>query len=222
VAALLGIASLLAMPAGAEDVLIRTADGATLSATLELPATRARVPAILCFDIYTDPDGARKQTQALAARGYAGIIADARGKRLSPDAPVPYEPEATDTRAVIDWISRQAWSNGKVGMIGASYSGFTAWAATKHGHPALRAIAVSAAAIPGQGLPMYNNVFLTANYPWAFYVTNDRLLDEALYADSARWNKLPFDWFASGRPFREIDAVDGTPNPWLQRWLRHP
>ena len=28
--------------------------------------------------------------------------------------------------------------------------------------------------------------------------------------------------FASGRRYRDLDAIDGTPNPWLQRWLRHP
>ncbi|HEY6124642.1 MAG TPA: CocE/NonD family hydrolase, partial [Steroidobacteraceae bacterium] len=60
------------------------------------------------------------------------------------------------------------------------------------------------------------------NYPWAFYVTNNKTLDEALYADSQRWSNLGRKWFASGRPYREIDAVDGTPNPWLQRWLMHP
>ncbi len=107
-------------------------------------------------------------------------------------------------------------------MIGGSYSGFTAWAAAKHRHPALKAIAVSAAAIPGQGLPMHNNVFLNDNYPWAFYVTNNKLLDETLYSDNQRWRKHTRDWFLSGRPYRELDAVDGTPNPWLQRWLQHP
>ena len=103
-----------------------------------------------------------------------------------------------------------------------SYTGFTAWAATKHRHPALRGIAVSAAAIPGFGLPMQNNVFLTANYQWAFYVTNNKLLDDAVNNDGQRFWKLSRDWFMSGRPFREIDAVDGTPNPLLQRWLMHP
>src|SRR5690606_18134583 len=29
-------------------------------------------------------------------------------------------------------------------------------------------------------------------------------------------------WYQSGRPYREIDQVDGTPNPMLQRWLDHP
>ena len=216
--------ALLGPAARAEDVLIRTRDGATLSATLALPSAdqTQKLPAILLFTIYTDPGQLRAQAEELAARGYAGIVADVRGKRLSPDPVVPYEHDATDAWAVIDWIAKQPWSNGRVGMIGGSYSGFTAWAAAKRKHPALKAIAVSAAAIPGQGLPMYNNVFLNANYAWAFYVTNNKLLDDTVYGDNRRWGNLPRQWFASGRPYREIDAVDGTPNPWLQRWLTHP
>ncbi|HEU4781312.1 MAG TPA: CocE/NonD family hydrolase, partial [Steroidobacteraceae bacterium] len=210
--------------AHAEDVLIKTRAGVTLSATLALPDLRpeGRIPAILVFDIYTNPEVLKTQAEEFAARGYAGVVADARGKRLSPDAPVPYEYDAEDTHAVLDWIVQQPWSDGRVGMVGSSYSGFTAWAATKRKHPALKGIAVSAAAIPGQGLPMQNNVFLNANYPWAFYVTNNKLLDEALYSDNQRWRNLTRKWFESGRPHRQIDAVDGTPNPWLQRWLSHP
>jgi putative CocE/NonD family hydrolase len=206
----------------AEDVFIHTKDGATLSATLVLPKTQTPAPAILIFEIYTRPEEAKAQAESFAARGYAGIVADVRGKRLSPDPITPYEHEARDTREVIDWIAKQPWSNGKVGMIGSSYSGFTAWAANKYKHPALKGIAVSAAAIPGQGLPMYNNVFVSFNYPWAFYVTNNKLLDDTLYADRERWWKHTRDWFNSGRPYRELDAVDGTPNPFLQKWLQHP
>ncbi len=182
----------------------------------------ATVPTILVFDIYARPEEDAKKAQEFADRGYAGVVAYVRGKRHSPDAITPYENEARDVQAVIDWISRQPWSNGKVGMIGGSYNGFTAWAATKYRHKALKGIAVSAAAIPGQGLPMQNNVFLSANYAWAFVVSNNKLLDEGLYSDRDRWNNLTLNWFRSGRPYRELDAVDGTPNPFLQRWLRHP
>ncbi len=214
---------LLSLVVHADDVMIKTKDGATLSATVELPVgAKGKLPTILVFDIYANPDVIRQQAGEFAARGFAGVVADVRGKRLSPEAPVPYEHDARDVREVIAWISRQPWSNGKVGMVGGSYSGFTAWAATKYPHPALKGIAVSAAAIPGQGLPMYNNVFVNANYAWAFYVTNNKLLDDKIYADSQRWWELTRNWFTSDRPFRQIDAMDGTPNPWLQRWLQHP
>ncbi len=210
--------------ARAEDVLIKTRDGATLSAIVALPEPRPaeRLSTILVFDIYTRPDEQQATVKEFVARGYAGVVANVRGKGASPDKPIPYEHDADDATAVIDWISKQPWSDGKVGMIGGSYSGFTAWAATKRRHPALKGIAVSAAAIPGLGMPMYNNVFINANYAWAFHVTNNKLLDETVYSNHQRWNKLSRDWFLSGRPYREIDTIDGTPNPLLQRWLQHP
>jgi uncharacterized protein len=206
-----------------DDVLIRTPDGATLSAIVVRPKDLAGpLPTVLTLDIYTDPASARERAENLAAHGFVSVMADVRGKRLSPDKVVPYEHDASDSYAVIDWIARQPWSNGKVGMLGGSYSGFTAWAATKRMHPALKTIAVSAAAIPGLGLPMYNNIFLNANYGWAFYTTNNKTLDEETYNDNERWHALFRTWFASGRSYRAIDRLDGRPNPWLQRWLQHP
>lgn len=47
-------------------------------------------------------------------------------------------------------------------------------------------------------------------------------MDNTTYNDPARWDALNRSWYASGRPYREIDQVDGTPNPLLQRWLEHP
>jgi putative CocE/NonD family hydrolase len=212
-----------AAPALAEDVTIQTRDGATLSATLILPEPLpGKIPAVLVFEVYANPEQQIEDARKIAARGFAGVVALVRGKGASPDIVVPYEHEASDSHALLDWIAKQPWSDGQVGMMGSSYSGFTAWSATKRRHPALKAIAVSAAAIPGQGLPMVNNIFLSANYGWAFYVTNNKTLDETVYSDRQRWSRMTRDWFLSGRPYREIDAIDGTPNPLLQRWLSHP
>ena len=208
--------------AATEDVLIRTREGVTLSAIVSRPEAPGRLTTLLTFNIQARPDEARKEAEELAARGYAGVIAFARGKYQSPDAIVPYEHEGADATAVIDWISKQPWSDGKVGMIGGSYSGFAAWAATKHRHPALRAIAVAAAAIPGQGVPMRNNVFLSANYRWPLFVASNKTVDDAVNNDGQRWNRMTREWFFSGRPYRELDTIDGTPNPLFQRWLQHP
>lgn len=206
-----------------DDILIRTHDGATLSATVvRRKGVTQPLPTLLTMDIYTDLAGFKARGKDAADHGYVGVTVDTRGKRLSPDAIVPYEHEADDCYDVIDWVAHQPWSNGQVGMRGGSYSGFTAWAATKHLHPALKTLAVSAAAIPGLGLPMSNNVFLSANYGWAFYVADNKYLDDKTYNDNQRWTQLPDKWFASGRPYREIDRIDGTPNPLLQRWLAHP
>ena len=206
-----------------ENVLIRTPDGATLSAVVVRPRkAMAPLPAAMQFTIYSVPRDNRAIALQAAAHGYAGVVVDARGKRLSKDVIRPYETEAADATAAVEWAARQPWSDGRVAMYGGSYSGFAAWAATKHMPKALKAIAPYVAAMPGFGLPMENNVFISANYAWPFYVTNNRLLDDDTYSQHERWQKLPHAWYASGRPYREIDKVDGTPNPWLQRWLSHP
>ncbi|MGH8036809.1 MAG: CocE/NonD family hydrolase [Stenotrophomonas sp.] len=206
-----------------DDVRIPAGDGVVLSAHMvRQRGVRAPQPAAMMFTIYTNPQKNRSQAALAAARGYVGVVVDARGKRDGTGQVAPYETEGEDANAAIDWISRQPWNDGQVVMYGGSYSGFAAWAAAKHAHPALKAIAPYVAAIPGLGLPMENNVFLSANYAWPFYVANTRLLDNDTYNQRSRWDALTENWYRSGRPYRQIDAVDGTPNPWLQRWLAHP
>jgi putative CocE/NonD family hydrolase len=205
-----------------EDVRIRTPAGVTLSATLVRPRTEARLPTALVFTIYADAVASRQRALAAASYGYVGMVALSRGKGSSDAEIMPYEHEAEDAPAVVEWIADQSWSNGEVGMYGASYEGFAAWAAAKSMPDALRAIAPHAAALPGQGLPMMNNVFLNANYGWPFFVANNRTLDFETYNDRERWETLDRDWFASGRPYRDLDAIDGVPNPFFQRWLDHP
>jgi len=208
-----------------DDVLIKTRQGVTLSAYVARPRTEAaRKPAALLFTIYAfeDPTTNWYYAKYAAAHGYVGVVAFARGKWHSPDEIRPFETEGEDADGVIDWISHQSWSDGRVGMWGGSYSGFAQWAAIKHRPAALKTIVPYVSNLPGDGLPMEHNVFLTANYAWNFYVSDNRFLDEDLYNDAKRWNDLPSKWYASGRPYREIDAVDGKPNPLRQRQMQHP
>jgi putative CocE/NonD family hydrolase len=205
------------------DVLIKTKEGVTLSAVVvRKKGITEPVATSLSFNIQTDIDYWLNQAKTAAIHGYVGVVADPRGKRLSPDEIAPWEHEAGDTYAVIDWISKQPWSNGKVGMYGLSYAGFTQWAAAKSLHPALKTIVPAAASSPGFGAPMQNNVVQYVQYAWPFYVMNNKTLDDATYYDFGRWKTLREKWFSSGRPFREIDAIDGTPNKLLQQQLQHP
>jgi hypothetical protein len=49
-------------------------------------------------------------------------------------------------------------------------------------------------------------------YYWPFYTTEGRTLDNAAYLGRERW----------GRMHRELEQIDGTPNPFFARWLEHP
>ena len=82
--------------------------------------------------------------------GYIRVVQDVRGKYGSegdyvmnrplsgPQNPTPVD-HATDTYDTIDWLVKNlAESNGKVGIIGISYDGFTPLMALVNPHPALK------------------------------------------------------------------------------------
>lgn len=212
------------------DLWITTPDGARISALMIRPAgVDTPLPALFEFTIYADPRALRYDAMTAAAHGYVGVVAVTRGKSLSGAADAapttsvrPFEHDGADAAAVIDWIARQPWSDGRVGMYGGSYNSFAQWAAAKHRPPALKAIATSASAAPGIDVPMQGNVFMNFMYPWPHYTTANATLDDATYNDSARWESLDRRWYAGGGAYRDMDTLDGTPNPVFRLWLDHP
>jgi hypothetical protein len=201
--------------------LIKTRDGASIAAMMFRPRSAAKpLPTLLGFTIYAN--NSRDDARLTAAHGYVAVVAYSRGKDRSPDSPVPYEYDGDDVRTVIGWISKQPWSDGRVGMYGGSYNGFTQWAAAKHIPLALKAMMAPVAAAPGIDVPMEGNIFLNFVYPWPLYTTTTKALDEASYGDSERWNRLNRTWYLTGQPYRSLDQIDGTPNPFFRRWLDHP
>jgi len=185
-------------------------------------SAKDRLPALLNFTIYANPGTLMDEARRTASNGYAGVEGLTRGKGCSPDAPIPYEHDGADAAAVIDWISRQAWSDGRVGMYGGSYEGFTQWAAAKHRPKALKALMPSVTAAPGIDVPMEGNVFQTFVYYWPFYTTTNKTLDDAPYNDRQRWWKMNREWYVTGWAYRSLDKIEGTPNPFFNRWLGHP
>lgn len=219
---LLTVALLLQSPIVERNVQIRTPDGATICALIARPDTPRKLPTLFQFTIYVDSATNLADARRSVDHGYAGVIAYTRGKACSPDTPVPYLHDGADAAAVIDWIARQSWSDGRVGMYGGSYSGFTTWAATKYLPKALKAIMVGAPVGPGIDVPMEGNVVWNFLYPWPFYTLNNKALDNATYSDTARWSKLNRDWYVSGRAYRDLARIDGTPNPMWDEWISHP
>jgi len=223
----------LAGPLDAEDdrrryaidynVKVPTAGGATVCAMVvrQRSATR-RLPSLLDFTIYADSETNMSDARRAASNGYVGVIGLTRGKRCSPNVPVPYEYDGVDAAALIDWIAQQPWSDGRVGMYGGSYEGFTQWAAAKHLPKALKTIIPAVAVGPGIDVPMDGNLFLSFVYPWPFYTLDNKELDDTTYFNFNRWNRLNQTWYTSGRAYRDLDKIDGKPNPIFDRWIDHP
>ncbi len=206
-----------------KDVAVKTPDGATVCALVVRPrSVSGRLTALLNFTIYANPNTVMDEARRTASNGYAGVEGLTRGKGCSPDKPVPYEKDGIDAAALIDWISQQPWSNGRVGMYGGSYEGFTQWAAAKHMPKALKALMPSVTAAPGIDVPMEGNVFQSFVYYWPFYTTTNKTLDDAPYNDRGRWWRMNREWYVSGQAYRALDKIEGTPNPFFDRWRDHP
>ncbi|MCG2617073.1 CocE/NonD family hydrolase [Terrimonas sp. NA20] len=205
-----------------DSILIRTADGASVSAWVVRKKDMSTPQAtILQFTIYARQTDILKMKDA-ADHGYIGMMAYSRGKRYSDDEVAPYEYEGRDCYDVIEWITQQPWSNKQVGMRGGSYNGFTQWAATKKLHPALKTIVTSASVAPGLDVPMTNNVSMSFIFPWIYYVSNNKFLDEDDYRGS-QWEEGYRKWFSQGASYRSLDTVIGRPGTKVfHRWLDHP
>ena len=200
-----------------DDVLIKVREGVSIAAMIVRPkGPQKPLPALLEYTTYLTPGYARE----VAAHGYVGVIAYARGRGRSLGTPLPYQRDGDDVRAVINWIAKQSWSDGQVGMYGSAYSGFTGWAAAKHLPPALKAIAMTSPTAPGIDVPDDGGVFRNFAYRWSLYVTN--AIDEKTYNDDAPWRSLDQSWYTSGKPYRDFGSLYGTPNPFFLRWLNHP
>jgi putative CocE/NonD family hydrolase len=206
-----------------DSIVISMKDGAEVSIVVvkRKGTLSTKKAAILASSIYT---GTNEPSAMLAAsKGYIGVIANTRGKRLSVSEIKPFEYENTDVYEVIDWISKQSWSNQKVAMFGGSYNGFTQWASMKlNVHPALKTIVPMVAIAPGIDYPMENNVLHNYSYSWNFYVTNNKFLDINASNDYNRWNTLKNTWYKTGAAFNKLDSLDGQVNTLWNTYMQHP
>jgi len=123
------------LPAGIalREVSIPMPDGVRLAADLWMPADAGesnRMPVLLEYLPYrkTEARGDRFGLYAyFVRRGYVVARVDIRGTGNSEGHLIPYEysdVEQEDGLAVIDWLSKQPFSSGKVGMFGISWGGF--------------------------------------------------------------------------------------------------
>ena len=195
------------VPRITEHLWIPLADGRRLAARLWLPARDVPVPAILEYLPYRKRDGtaARDATthRVFAASGYACLRVDVAGSGESDGLfdDEYSERELSDGEAAIEWIARQPWCDGRVGMIGISWGGFNSLQLAFRRPPALKAIVTvcSTADRYRDDTHFMDGCLLTDNFGWSAQMTASltRPPDPALRADwRARWleriDNLPF------------------------------
>ncbi|HXI77289.1 MAG TPA: CocE/NonD family hydrolase, partial [Steroidobacteraceae bacterium] len=148
------------------EVMIPMRDGVKLQTLILIPRGAHRAPILLSRTPYGATERISKNNSAHLAAvidssdvaddavesgGYIRVMQDVRGKHGSEGDYVmtrplrgPLNPTAvdhsTDTYDTIDWLVKNIpETNGKVGILGISYDGFTSLMALVNPHPALRA-----------------------------------------------------------------------------------
>jgi uncharacterized protein len=142
-----------------------------------------------------------------ARRGYIIVVQDVRGTFTSEGEWMPFLHESDDGEDTVLWASKLDGANGIVGMYGASYFGFTQWAAAKR-HPApLRAIApmitwddphdgvITRSGVRELGNIMNWNMQQGFNQLMRRHAGDPRALGAAIYQLAQEVNRLPDDGY---------------------------
>jgi uncharacterized protein len=192
--------------AGATEVIAEMRDQVKLAGNLYLPAGAGPFPCIVQRTPYgkdamfASPAGAKKYTDG----GYAYLVQDVRGKGRSEGFYQAFLNDAFDGYDTIEWMAKQSWCNGKIGITGASAMGYTTMLAATMNPPHLKAafaIVTPSTRLTGtyiggaykqkdsgdwsrgQGVPEETIAFTAGNYPASSYWDRTEIGDQRKYID---------------------------------------
>jgi len=196
------------------NVMVPMRDGVRLCSDIYMPKQDGKYPAILTRLPYGKSEtycAEPAKGRFWAARGYAYVVQDVRGKYKSGGVWEPFVNEVNDGYDSIDWISKQSWCNGRIGMVGISYYGYTALAAAVSGHPALLCAAPCMTATDIYGVWMYKGGAFCLGTLGCWFITED---------DRKEQNHLLVDYWHL--PLASLGEAAGLRGSLLKKCIEHP
>jgi putative CocE/NonD family hydrolase len=218
------------------NVSIPMRDGTKLEADVWRPAVPGRYPILLQRTPYNRADSfavivnAGIEPLRAVSDGFVVVIQDTRGRFGSEGTFDPFSNEADDGYDTIEWLAARPYSNGRIGMYGASYYGATQLLAATRNPPALSAIAPQITASDYHDDWTYQGGALQLGFAmnWAIglaagAVERRRAAGEDVDAHAARLQELIDDpWSAfRTRPLTSLDSLSALLPAW-SAWLEHP
>jgi putative CocE/NonD family hydrolase len=233
---------------GRREVMIPMRDGVRLHTVILIPKGAHDAPILLTRTPYnanaltanansahlgSSLYGYDNATDVIVEGGYIRVIQDVRGKYGSEGDYVMNRPlrgplnptnvdHATDTYDTIDWLVKNTpESNGKVGILGISYDGFTPLMALVNPHPALKVSIPMNPMVDGwMGDDWFHNgAFREQNMPYIYEQVGTR-------DNSAKWwtdHFDDYDVYMSSVSAGELGKLHGLEqNGFWQKLLAHP
>lgn len=235
VASLLLIMALAAVPTAAAQPAEQTArpyhvrygvpipvrDGTRLSAVIVQPRGPTRpLPVVFVFTPY-GADRYYPVATYFARRGYVGVIVDVRGRGDSEGTFKPYVNDAADGFDVIAWLARQPFSDGRVVMRGASYTGALQWQIAALQPPALKTAVPAAAGYHGLDSPSYRGVGNPYRARWSALVSG-RGRNTNFNGDLDYWRGLNAEVARGELAFEGLSESAGLPRDLWPEAQAHP
>lgn len=227
------------------DVMIPMRDGVKLHTVIVIPRRAKNAPIILT----RTPYNASKRTEradsthmlavlgqgdeVFVADGYIRVFQDVRGKYGSEGDYLMTRPlrgplnstntdHSTDAYDTIDWLVKNVpESNGKVGMLGSSYEGFTVVMALVNPHPALKVAAPMSPMVDGwMGDDWFHyGAYRQTNFDYISGQTEERAegheVPREAYDDYTNFLRA-----VSGGEFAKAAGLDQL--PWWRKAAEHP
>ncbi|ALJ12548.1 CocE/NonD family hydrolase [Sphingopyxis macrogoltabida] len=203
------------------EVRIPMRDGVHLGATLYLPrGLKTPRPTIFALTPYT-ADGYHAEGVDFSRNGYPFLAVDMRGRGDSDGEFAPFGTEPEDGHDIVEWLIQQPFCNGKVGMCGLSWVGYTQWATVRGDPKGLATIIPSAPAFAGFDFPIRYNIFFNfAGGQWMTFVKGNTRRNN-VFADEG-WGTEYLRFLEAGLPFRKMPEFFGFESKPFQQWVDHP
>jgi uncharacterized protein len=202
------------------NAAVKMRDGVTLRADIYRPRKDGRYAVIIQRTPY-DKSTMSGFGMKAAELGYVGIIQDCRGRYTSAGDWYPLAHEYDDGYDTVEWAAALPYSNGKVGVFGGSYGGFTTLMAALTNPPHL------AGFVSIEAGDSYYDGFIYrggALQQWLAesWITNALAVDSLARvvrqsADMANWTKSRPGDFPVLQP-----ATGKQIAPYYFEWLKHP
>jgi uncharacterized protein len=206
------------------DVKVPMRDGSLLSMNVFRPDGKVPYPTILLRTPYIkeniDTEWIYANYEELAAAGYNVAFQDVRGTGMSQGVLVAHGGnEVDDGYDTVEWISRQLWCDGRVGMFGLSYFGYSQLAAAENHPPHLVTICPFQNSAVNPFSITKANTFGHFHLRWLYGRALDSLersdMGEAdkerirgqIAAYTERWDEMVFHLPARENPAAQVDGV---------------
>ena len=191
--------------------MIPMRDGVELEAWIYKPRElHDKVPAVLELTQYDIDSGRRGEFSAFTDRGYVFVQAYVRGRGRSGGVKADNLglQSGRDGYDLVEWIAKQLWSDGRVGMYGGSFVGMTQWRTAAQHPPHLSTISPYVSIYPGWDVPNTNGI----PQSWTAVIlgfVSGRTLNTGFFERQDYWAGKMMEQYSGYRPFSELDAAIG-------------